>query len=434
MRLAQVALVFVLTVSSSEVLARVITKTLTDNLDMEVPLYPGRAATLEFPDPIETVVLGNKVDYVLTKLTDTLWKIEPKHHAPNTNLNMGTWSGYVSMRLRLARPGEEPVDHIKFVAPKKAPVTAQQILVDQAVSFMELSDLSELTWQSETHALSLHVGSMAIAQHVVWPIHLRNAGTRRFPVESIQIVDHDGHSVSATFVLPSNIEQDASLLSVHGGLLGAFVFDSAVSLSDGWSVIVTSIGAVPPAEFRWVGQDRVDEKEGPLEGKLEAYIHAVGGATRLDDGLEAGSGRRVWTSWRAIGGQVNLGISQHTSIGVGFDFVQTGIATIDSVETHSTGGRVNIGGMLHTGRRFVPYAEAGLGFRLARHTFDSADSSASEFRMSGVLQMGGGMKWLISPRFLFGLSVAGSVPIGGDETGPVIEAGTYIGGLFGRSR
>lgn len=214
-----------------------------------------------------------------------------------------------------------------------------------------------------------------------------------------------------------------SVLERGKSVKGAFVFETPVPLNKGWELHLTTVKGIPPAEF--VHGRLPTFEPGMLELRTMISVHGLGGASKLTDNM--GLDQAAWGRVTGAGVQVYYGPSKRTALVGGADFVRTSSTAIDMapgrLETRATGGRLHIGGRLHTGEWLVPYAQAGLGFMFAQHTFDMGGARDSEFRVAMLGSIGVGVEAWFGERVVVGLGVNGTAPIGGDDTGLVVEGG-----------
>lgn len=434
--------------SSSSATAKILVKELTQDLVFDVHTYPGHALTLEFPEPVTQDVLGNKIAYHLEKLDDTHFVLSTKAGAPRSNLNMGTWSGHAVMRLRQAASEDDAVLHIRFIPPRSRKPDEQRELTPQLKRSLRHRAVAEFAmqtkvvvardvqeWRSGNHQLALHVGHISHGEDLgVFPFAIHNDSDFSYPITAFHLRDHLDRPVTASLHVQPGVLDDDSQLVPGASVNAAFVLESPEQLRAGWILRLKSIDSVSAAKFKARPPRRF--VAGKLEFRTLVTVHGTGGSTSLSDHL--GLQRSAWGMMSGAGLRISHGPTRYTAIDGGVDVVQTEDVVLDTeqgtIETSAVGGRLHVGGMLHTGHTVTPYVRLGLGVTFARHRFSMGGASESEVRLAGVIFFGGGVDWWINDRFAVGLGLGSSVPFGGQDTGLAFEAGLRVGIAFGKLR
>lgn len=427
-----------------------------EDVEVDVSTFPGHVVTIDVAEPTTLAVLGNKRDYWLEKVNSTHYLLQTKtRSAPQTNVNIDSWGGHAVIRVRAAESADDATLHIRLVHPRndKTPLAEardpeharalhHRMLAHYAMQTTTVLANDVKHWHEGSHDLELHTGYVAQGEEIsVFPFTLRNRG-HDYPITRFELRDHMGKTIPASFHSPpdSNFDSD-SVLGRDKSIKGAFVLEAPVKLDQGWQLRLSTTKGVVAAQF---SHDSLPVFEpGMLELRTMVSVHGLGGASQLSAPAgwvspAPGMDMSTWASVTGAGVQAYYGPSKHTAMVAGFDFIRTAQASIDMapgiLETRATGGRVHLGGRLHTGEKLVPYARAGLGLMFANHTFSMGGERDSEFRVAGLLSMGAGIEAWIRERFVVGLGVNGSVPIGGNETGLIVEGGLRVGVAFGKLR
>ena len=447
-RLTTIALF--LTVWSSSALAKIIVIEIGKDVEREVLMWPGHTTTISLPEPATHTALGNKIDYWDTKSDSRHYALDIKStDPPPTNFNLETWSGNAVLRIHAAKSMDDAVLHIRFVYPPRSDDSGPPVLTpDQARSMkhravadytLQTTDVLtryETAWHKGAHALELRVGHISQGAEIcVFPFTVLNTGDYPYPILGFELQDHKGEEISASVHSAKDTPLGENLeLPVGATFRGVFVLEKPVPLDKGWTLQLVTPEAIPAASFR--SQTRRKLVPGMLELRTLVEVHGLGGAGKLSDNM--GLGQSAWGAVTGAGVRVAYGPSKHTAIVGGIDFMQTAAASIDMpagpIETSAVGGRLHFAGRLHTGEEIVPYAQAGLGLMMANHTFDAAGGGDDEFRVAMYGSIGGGVEAWFGERWVVGLGINGAVPIGGDDTGLVIEGGLRVGVAFGELR
>ena len=180
----------------------------------------------------------------------------------------------------------------------------------------------------------------------------------------------------------------------------------------------------------------------PLYGRVVVNLSIIGGVANLNDGPELGigTGATVWTTLSGFGLYGSYSALERVSFGAGGDFVGAHAIDIDTPQGTYTaryqGARLFVDTTLHTGRtarRLVPYARARFGLITVVHDFERDNVIEVEYRAAGLITLGGGADWFLSPHFSLGLGISANIPVFGQETGLALEANLRVGWAFDRA-
>lgn len=435
---------------SSPAMAKIMVVEIGVDVQREVKLHPGLSVTITSAEPITMTILGNEVDYWSRKIDNRHYVLDIKtKDAPLSNYTVFTWSGNVIMRISATSSTDEAVDHIRLVYPpttgesnpEKA-LTPQQAksLEHRAIAKYAMQTTAILPgdfarWRKGVHALELRTGYIGQGTDTsVFPFTVANTGDYAYPIMGIELRDHLGNTLSTSVHTKEEILGADSELPSGVELVGAFVLESPVRLDKGWTLRLITTESMPKAQFK--SRPRREFVPGMLELRTMFVVHGMGGAGKLSDNL--GQGRSAWGTVTAVGFRVGYGPGKHTALEGGLDFVRIASTRIemaqDGLETSANGGRLYLGGRLHAGSKVVSYARAGLGVMFASHSFNMGGVRDSEIRGAILGSVGAGVEAWFGERVIVGLGVATSAPLGGDDTGFVVEGGLRIGLAFGKLR
>lgn len=416
---------------------------LEDGMDKVVTLYHRYRTTLHFPCPPIQLDLGDSDNYTLKKSLDGLRAtIDVKALAQPTNLNITLPGVRGTLRLKVVNSSHEARAAYRLRYPPESEIPSnrsqsqQESTADWTAKVVRARTPSRISWSGSGHTLVLKPGVLLETKNdVLMPFEVANTGDYPYPVVRLELLDHKQRIVSSADVVRhswmgtgiSDKERE-----IEQGQTAQFIFHVTrpSAITKGWVVRIVSSSSIRPATFEWIPSTQA-KRYGVFQDRISVVFRVVGGATKLDDGTGIGIEQRAWTQLQGVGAWLSYGRGHHTSLELGVDVVRTGTAQIGATATRATGGRLYFGGRLHTGRRFVPYARGGVGIMLAQHTLEAVET-ATDFRASGMLFLGGGVNWVINRRSLVGLSLLGHLPIGGDQTGPALELGLQAGILLGR--
>lgn len=431
------------------------THELSDGMHVKVQVYSGLDILMKFPTRVLRAIPANSEDYNV-ELDDKELMLTTLSGAGITSMHVKLKGGEsVAVLLKPADTPEEVIlSHVfKYPLAKLAVVETCERDDDEAE---ETDDLGEMDnrfefdepmagdWSRDGFSLAIETSRMVFEGAVLkFRIKVSNRGREAYPVAAVEVldadsVDYNDAEADMTGGLPASLgpERDAT---------GTILIRHPDTLGKGFQVrLLSGVDGVPPAVFSMepiqsARPERPSRAFGPFEKRLLVTMTAVSGFANLDDGpdIGIGSGRKAWGQVNAVGLYGSYGAFKHVRFGGGGGFISTQDIAMETTQGTYTvkyhGARLYAGATVHAGRTLVPYAHARVGIMAVKHDFQRNGLVEAEYRMAGLMMLGGGIDWFASRHFLLGLTFSANGPIFGQETGLTFEAGLRAGWAFERA-
>ena len=426
---------------------------LVDGMQVDIKVYSSLDILLKFPTRIIRAVPTNGDDYNVD-LDDKELTLTTLPGAGITSLHIKLAGGeHVAVLLKPAKsPDAVIISHIFRYKLDVVPICtregtqpAEKHVLSAMNKRFEFAEPMVGEFIRDGFHLVLETSRQVYEGSILrFRIRVHNLGGKAYPIAAIQVLNADSVEYEAAFAdmseqLPASLgperDTDGSIVIRQPDTLGK---DFLLRLLPGVEGIPPAVFHVAPMQAAW-SERPTPRAYGPLEKRLVVTMTAVSGAANLDDGpdIGIGVGRKAWAMVNAVGLYGSYGAFKHVRFGGGGGFVGTRRITMDTPQgayrVMYHGARLYAGTTIHTGSTVVPYAHARLGILAVVQDFERDDIVESEYRLAGLLMLGGGVDWFVSRHFLLGLAISANGPIFGQETGLALEAGLRIGWAFERA-
>ena len=412
-----------------------------DGVEKEIPMAHGTGTTWYLLDPIVSHTIGNRSEY--PPQFDDLGKrlvILPAANASPTNLNIET-KVRMLFELRMATEEERPVAMVIVVPPGtdiEALVSDIECTEDddcpdrENARYRRTAQNMDDRWEMLTaksarfaHAgfeLSARLSHQAFEGPVLkYKARLKNHG-KAFPMKDLEVLPHARASEPVQAVVYWGADGMPEELAENEKLTVTVVIPDSRELDERMALrLIPSRTNVFPATFDF-------EEERPNVGRLAIQGQAVGGAISLKNNGDSGQADFTWL--RGLGIRGVYSFTPNVSVEGSLTGLSTGEAQFDdNTRVDVASARALLGGMLHSGEKYVPYARLGFGARISDYSWRPAIGEPnSELRTSALFYMGAGMEAWFSNSLVGGISVNYVGGLGnGDDGSASFEAGVHFG-------
>ena len=410
-----------------------------------VRVHPAIRTRWQLIDSVVTYDLGNLGDYTdhLDKQQRKRLAIQPRVNASPTNLIIET-SETMTFRLEPVPSADDAVDLV-LIRPVD-PETGEMIpdarcspdedpyrhLLDGKLSEKEVLPGLTVYFQSGAHELRMRTGPRSIGEPGMWFSFVITNTSEKSSYPPTGLALGDGHT-NADYLIAWHLDDGTQNLPQELApgetLRGALLARNAAQLRKGFVLQLLGKPAVVAAVFSWEDEPIPEppKPEPANKGRVAIQVQGVGGTISLRNTNDAND-TEFTTLW-GMGGRAVYGLSRNLSVEGSLSFLSTGEAEFgDNSTTSASTVRALLGGSVHVGEKYVPYARAGLGVRVSNFTATPAvGDSDSDLRASLLLSVGVGVETWFDDSFVLGVSARYVGAISGDDESYSLEAGAHAG-------